>query len=167
MELCIYTYTPWVLAAKQLIEKTCRTRSCKTRLVNPEIMRNYRLVSCNFWIHEHYKWDTTSLLLFSEGEGMRNQTADAERKSLVNYLRALHIWKESWGNPPKTQRYRKQSQICSMGGPVAHGSEISSLGEASTGTRSFADMKLRSPTQSNWKDHMASGAAICWPHKEE
>lgn len=101
MELCIDTYTPCVLAAKQLIEKTCSTRSCKTQLVNPEIMRNYRLVSCNFWIHEHYKWDTTSLLLFSEGEGMRNQTADAEPKSLVNYLRALHIWKESWGNRPR------------------------------------------------------------------
>lgn len=33
---------------------------------------------------------------FSEGEGTWNQTADAEWKSLVNYLKALHIWKESW-----------------------------------------------------------------------
>lgn len=90
---------------------------------------------------------------FSEGEGMRNQTADAEWKSLVNYLKALHIWKESWGNQPKTQWYRKQSHIYSMGGLVAHGSEISTLGRAITGSRNNFDMKLWSPTWRNWAEH--------------
>lgn len=35
---------------------------------------------------------------------------------------------------PKTQWYRKQSPIYSMGGLVAHESEISTLGRAITGT---------------------------------
>ena len=69
---------------------------------------------------------------FSEGEGTWNQIADAEWESLVNYPKALHIWKESRGNQPKTPWYRKQSQIYSMGGPVAHGGEISTLGGAIT-----------------------------------
>lgn len=74
---------------------------------------------------------------FSEGEGTRNQTADAEGESLVNYLKTLHIWKESRRNQPKTPWYRKQSQIYSMGGPVAHGGEIATLGGAITRGRNI------------------------------
>ena len=67
--------------------------------------------------------------------GSGNVKTDSRcRMSLVNYLKALHIWKESWGNQPRTQWYRKQSQVYSMGGLVAHGSEISTPGEAITRT---------------------------------
>lgn len=102
---------------------------------------------------------------FSEGEGTWNQTADAEGESLVNYLKALHIWKESRRNQPKTTVYRKQSQIYSMGGPVAHGGEIATLGGAITrGRNILTEIARASSTRSSWDERVLLGVAGYWPH---
>lgn len=126
----------------------------------------YLVVIWNFWICEYNIWDSIACS-FSEVEGMWNQTADAEWKSLVNYLKALHIWKESWGNQPKTQWYRKQSQIYSMGGLVAHGSEISTLGGAITKNQEYLWCEIRKSTPKQLEGTCSSGVAVYWPCREE
>lgn len=101
---------------------------------------------------------------FSEGKGMQNQTMDAEWES-GKLPESLHIWKELWGNQPKTQWYRKQPQIYSMGGLWLMEIKFPPKKEWSLEVGTFVS-EIWSPT---WGNQMFTllGWLVFWPQKQE
>lgn len=106
-------------------------------------------------------WDTTSVFLLRGGGNVKPDSGCRMKESGKLPESTPHLERIVGVNQLKTQWYRKQSQIYSMGGLVAHGSEISTRGRAIT--RIFWCEIMKSKLK---QVELFLWVTVYWPHKQ-